>query len=141
MQGATFDTDTLRLMTLFENTTHVNVKDCVTDDEGSCIYFVVEEGKVGSAIGKNGMNVKNVEHVVKKSVKVFGFSDDLKIFVKNLIPQANDIEIKNGEDTTTVEIKVDAGNKAMVIGREKKNIRLFKELLRRSHNVGEIIVR
>ena len=139
--SAIFDTDTLRLMTLFENTTPVMVKDCVVDDEGNCIYFVVEEGKVGNAIGKNGTNVKNVEHVVKKSVKVFGFSDDLKVFVKNLIPQANSIEVKEDGEGKTIEIKVDAGNKAVVIGREKKNIRLFKELLRRSHNVGEIIVR
>ena len=110
-------------------------------EDGLSIYFVVEEGKVGNAIGKNGSNVKNVEHVVKKNVKIFGFSDDLKTFVKNLIPQASSIEVKEEDGSKTVEIKVDAGSKAIVIGREKRHIRLFKELLRRSHNVSDVIVR
>ena len=139
MAGATFDTDTLRLMTLFENMTRAAPKDCIVD--GNSVYFVVEEGKGGAAIGKNGSNVKRVEAAIKKDVKIFVFSSSLETFVKNMIPQANGVSVKAAEGGTIVEIKVDRGSKAMVIGRDGKNIKLFKELLRRNHNVDDLVVR
>lgn len=141
MSGATFDTETLRLMTLFENVTHASPKDCIVDEANNCIYFVVQEGKAGAAIGKNGSNVKHVEALVKKDVKIFEFSNDLATFVKNLIPQVNDVTVKNENDQKIVEIKVDRGSKAIIIGREGKNIKLFKELLQRNHNVNDLLIR
>lgn len=141
MSGATFDTDTIRLMTLFENVTHTTLKDCIVDMPGNCVYFVVEEGKAGAAIGKNGTNVKHVESMIKKDVKIFEFSADLERFVRNLIPQANEVAVKHEGEETRVEIRVDRGSKAMIIGRDGKNIKLFKELLERNHKVGDLIVR
>lgn len=141
MSGATFDTDTLRLMTLFENITHTSLKDCIADENGKCVYFVVQEGKAGAAIGKNGSNVKHVESVIKKNVKIFEFSKDLSTFVKNLIPQANGVNVKTENGETKVEIKVDRSNKAIIIGRDGKNIKIFKELLQRNHKVNDLLIR
>ena len=134
-----FDTETIRLINFFENFTGVSVRDCLVDCD--CIYFIVEEGKVGIAIGKNGSSVKNIERMIKKNIKLFEFSRDLKIFIKKLIPQANDVKIKNDNDRIVVEIKVEKKDKALVIGRDGRNIKVFKELLQRSHNVNELLVR
>jgi len=141
MQSATFDTDTLRLMALFENMTHAAPKDCIVDQDGGCVYFVVRQGDVGAAIGKNGSNVKHVEAVIKKSVKIFEYSDDLETFVKNLIPQSNEVAVKVADGVTAVEVRVERGSKAVVIGRDGRNIKLFKELLQRNHNVNDLVVR
>lgn len=141
MSGATFDTETLRLMNLFESITHAATKDCVVDADKNCIYFVVGEGEAGAAIGKNGNNVKRVEAVMKKDVKIFEFSRDLETFVRNLIPQANGVSVRNGEGGAVVEVRVDSASKAITIGRERRNVKLFKELLRRNHNVSDLIVR
>ncbi len=142
MSGATFDTDTLRLMTVFENVTHAGIKDCIVDPTNNSVYFVVQQGSVGAAIGKNGSNVKHVESMIKRDVKIFEFSKDLETFVKNLIPQANEVKIAKSEERgTVVEIRVDRGSKAVVIGRDGRNIKLFKELLQRNHNVGDLVVR
>ena len=46
----TFDTDTIRLITLFENITHAPVKDCLVDKDANTIYFIVEEGNIVVAI-------------------------------------------------------------------------------------------
>ena len=134
-----FDTETIRLINFFENFTGVPVRDCLVDCD--CIYFIVEEGKVGIAIGKNGSSVKNVERLVKKNIKLFEFSKDLKVFIKKLIPQVNDIKIKIENEKIVVEIKVEKKDKALVIGRDGKNIKVFKELLQRSHNVNDLLVR
>ncbi len=141
MSGATYDTDTLRLMTVFENMTHTSPKDCIVDGENNCVYFVVQEGKAGAAIGKNGTNVKHVQSAIKKDIKIFEFSSDIKTFVKNIIPQANDIDVREENGEKIVQIKVDRGSKAMIIGRDGRNIKLFKELLQRNHNVNDLMVR
>jgi N utilization substance protein A len=53
----TFDTETIRMITLFENITGAPVKDCLIEE--NTLYLVVDEGKVGIAIGKNGNSVKH----------------------------------------------------------------------------------
>lgn len=137
----TFDTETIRLITLFENVTGAPIKDCLIDDIANTVYFIVEEGKVGIAIGKNGNSVKNVEKLIKKNIKIFEFSKDLVTFVKKLIPQVIRVKIKNESGRTVIEILVDKKDKALVIGRDGKNLRLYKELLERSHSVNDLVVR
>lgn len=136
----TFNTESIRLITLFENLTGTVVKDCIIDDLNNTVYFVIEEGKIGMAIGKNGSSVKNVENLIKKNIKIFEFSKDLNSFIKKLIPQSADIKIKN-EGKVIVEIKVDKKDRAVVIGRDGKNLKLYKELLERNHGVEELVVR
>ena len=136
----TLNTESIGMITLFENLTGTMVKDCIIDNVTNTVYFVIEEGKVGIAIGKNGSCVKNVERLIKKNVKIFEFSGDLGSFIKNLIPQASDVRIKNGEGIM-VEVRVDKKDKAIVIGREGKNLKLFKELLKRNHGVTELVIR
>jgi len=134
-----FDTETIRLMNLFENVTGAPVKDCVVN--GDVVYYVVDEGKVGIAIGKNGASVRHAERMIGKTVKLFEFSSELARFVRNLIPQANEVKVRNENDEVIVEIKVDKKNRAMVIGRDRKNLNLSKELLQRSYNINDLIIK
>jgi len=126
-------------MTLFENITGAPVKDCITDN--NIVYFVVEEGKIGIAIGKNGNSVRRAEKKIGKIIKIFEFSNDLVKFVKNLIPQALEIKVKNEYDKTIVEVMVEKRDRALVIGRDGRNLNLIKQLLRRTHNVNDLIIR
>jgi N utilization substance protein A len=134
-----FDTEMIRLMTLFENLTGVPVKDCLIEE--NVVYFLVNEENVGIAIGKNGNSVKNVENVINKTVKIFGFSNDLNKFVKNLIPKAIDVKINNQEGKIIVEVSVEKSDRPVVIGREGKNLKILKEFLKRNHNVDDLIIR
>jgi N utilization substance protein A len=134
-----FDTETIRLMTLFENLTGVPAKDCLVEE--NVVYFLVDEENVGMAIGKNGNSVKNVENVINKTVKIFGFSNDLNKFVKNLVPKATDIKIIDQEGKKIVEVSIEKSDRPIVIGREGKNLKILKELLKRNHNVDDLIIR
>lgn len=134
-----FDTETIRLMTLFENVTGAPVKDCITDN--NIVYFVIEEGKVGIAIGKNGNSVKHAERMIGKTIKIYEFSNELSHFVKHLIPQATEVKIRNESEKKVVEIKVEKKDRALVIGRDGKNLNLFKQLLQRTYGINDLIVR
>lgn len=134
-----FTTETIRLLTIFENITNVPVRDCFISNE--IIYYVVEEGKIGLAIGKNGASIKNVERILGKKVKVYEYSHDLMKFIKNLIPQSREVKIINEDGKRIVEIRVNKNNRGFVIGRGGEKIKIYKEILRRVHNVSEIRVK
>ena len=135
----TFNTETIRLLTLFENMTNAPVRDCFTN--GEVVYFIVEEGKIGLAIGKNGNSIKNVEKVVGKKIKVFEYSRKPDKFVKNLIPQCKEINLVYENDLIKIEIKVGRNDKGFVIGRGGEKIKIYKEILRRVHNISDIEVK
>ena len=137
----TLDTETIRLITLFENLTGAGVKDCLVDDSNSVVYFVIDEGEVGRAIGKNGSSVKNTERLIKKVVKIFEFSGNVEKFIRNLIPQINSLKLKTENGRNVVDVWVDKKDKAAVIGRDGKNLKIYKELLQRNHAISEIKVR
>jgi len=134
-----FDTETIRLITLFENLTGAPVKDCIQDDSTNTVCFMIEEGKTGIAIGKNGNNVKNAERIMGKNIKIFEFSNDLITFIKNLIPHA--LEIKINEEENIVELKVEKSEKGLIIGRDEKNLKLYKEIIQRNFNLKDLKVK
>ena len=57
-QSIKLTTDQIRLMSLFQNVTKATARDCVEDEIQDKIIFVVQEGKMGLAIGKGGSNIK-----------------------------------------------------------------------------------
>ncbi len=131
--------ETIRLLNLFENITKVHVKDCFVDEDD--VYFIVEEGKIGLAIGRGGSSIKNVEKSIEKNVKVFEYSPNLVEFVKNLIPQAKEVTVINNTDSVEIEIKVDKSDKGYVIGRGGEKIKIYREILKRVHNVSDLRVK
>lgn len=137
----TFDTDTIRLITLFENITHAPVKDCLVDSDTNTIYFIVEEGKIGVAIGKNGNSVRHAERVIGKTIKIFEFSKDIVSFVKKAIPQATAIKVRDENGKTTVEVRVKKKSRPLVIGRGGRNLRIYKELFKRNYKVDDLSIR
>lgn len=134
-----FDTEEIRMISLFESLTKVPIKDCILNENLIC--FVVEEGKMGMAIGRNGSKVKRIERMIGKNIKLFEFSNDLPTFVKNIIPQAKAVKIRNESEKVIVEVKVEKKNRAIVIGRDKKNLNFYKKLLQRSYKIDDLIIR
>lgn len=134
-----FTTKTIRLLTLFENITNVGVKDCFENEDS--VYYVVEEGKIGLAIGKGGNSIKHVEKAIGKRVKVYEYSSDPIEFIKNLIPMSKDIKIFEESGKIIAEIKVNKQDRGYIIGRNREKIKIFKEILKRIHNISDLKVR
>lgn len=129
------DTERIRAMAAFEKLTKVPVRDCIMVEDYA--YFLVQEGKIGLAIGKNGAGIRDVRSVLGKQVKVFEYSDNAEQMIKNLIPGAKSIEISNG--SATVSIPPDA--RSSVIGRNGNNIKTIREFLERNSGIKNFRLR
>lgn len=135
----TLDMETIQLMNFFENSTNVKLKDCLV--KNGCIYFVTYENQAQLAIGKNGSTIKKMEWELRKSIRVFEYSSDLKTFVHNLVPKANEVSINGENGNVVVDIRVSKADRAFVIGRDGKNLSLVREILQRNMHIKDIVVR
>jgi len=118
--------DTIHQITVFEKTTRAKIKDCI-EKEGSLI-FIVEEGNVQKALGKDQIHLKKLTYLFKKPIKIIGFQKDPAKFVRNLLYPLKVQEILQKENRiiiTTGDTKI----KGRVFGREKTNLKWMKELL------------
>ena len=128
-------TQNIRDIALFERMTKVHVKDCIRGD--SCVYFMIEPGKSGLAIGKNGTIAKSVGRALGKPVKIFEFASDLETMLRSMIPSLKGVEI-NGESVT---VSIPPGDRSVVIGRNGQNIKAMKEFLKRHFKIKYLRLR
>lgn len=130
----TFDTEAIKIISLFQSVTGANVKDCAeTEDE---MFFVVGEGEYGLAVGKDGSKIKHAENIFKKSIKIFEYSPDLEQFIKNLIPEHQSISIKD----RSVRVKIKPGERAKVIGKGGARVKVIATFLARLHEIADFKV-
>ena len=148
MNRIKYDSDSMKLMTLFESMTGAKVKDCIANDRharlagdslANSLIFVIEENEMGKAIGKNGVNIKRMENMLKKKIKLIEFSSDVLQFVKNVIYPIEVSEIVREDNVIKIHGK-DTGTKAMLIGRERQNINHLSDIVKRYFDIREIKV-
>lgn len=135
------DADTLRLMTLFENVTGAQVKDCLEEEDR--LVFVVAEGEVGKAIGKQAANLHKLRDILKKEVEVIGWAGERERFLANLFHRykVEKIEFEERRDgTVKAKVRVDPREKGRAIGREGRNIKMARTLAKRHHGVDDVSV-
>ena len=140
MATATYDTEMIRTLSMFESLTDVEARDCMMKEDEA--YFIVPEGKAGMAIGKGGKVVKKVQNQLGKDVKIFEYKDNLGAFVNNLVPvDIRSLDIENEDGDKEVEIKVSNDNKGRLVGKDGENIDSIRDILKRTHNVDEVTVK
>ena len=136
MNKIKYDSDLIRLITLFESMTGAKVKDCIPNEK---LVFVVEENEMCKAIGRNGSNIRRIENKLKKRIKLVEFNNDVLQFMKNFIYPIEVEDVKQEGRRITIYEK-DTGTKAMLIGRERQNINHISDIVKRYFDVEEIKV-
>lgn len=133
-----FDTETIRAISVFEELTNVEVRDCIINEEGA--YFVVDEGKMGLAIGKQGKTIAKVQDKLDKKVSVYEYSRNVKDFIKNLVPvDVDHVEVEDEGDRKVAKIRAD-DNRSRIVGKGGKNIQIIKRFLKKEFDIEEIDV-
>lgn len=130
-----FDMQTIGLINTFENYTKVAVLDCVFDEQS--VYFLVENGKAGMAIGKNGKNIKKIQSVLKKQIKVFEYDKEPKKFIENMMPSESSVKVEDNKANVNIDPKV----KGKTIGRMGCNIKKIRNLLERNSKIKKLDIK
>ena len=136
-------TDQMKLMSLFQNVTGATARDCIEDEKQDRVIFVVNQGKMGLAIGKGGSTIKNLQNVVKRNVELVEYSEDPIEFLKNMLnPKLiSEVTIKARLDGSKQAIvMVDAKKKGIVVGREGRNAEKARLLAKRYFQISSVLI-
>lgn len=126
-----FDQALIGYINLFESITRTNVKDCFNNGK---LTFIVDQGQIGKAIGIKAQNIKRVEKMLKKRIRVVEFNSDVKQFIKNLIYPLKPKEVQEEENIITI-VAEDIKMRGQLIGRDKRNIKNLQEVVNKYFNV------
>ena len=125
----------IQSINFFQSLTGSAVVDCLTEEDE--MYFVVGAGQYGLSVGKGGEKIKRAEHMFKKSIRIIEYSPDVKQFIKNVIPEAQEIVVKDDG----IEVHVRQQDRAKVIGRGGKKIKIINRFLERLFDAGSVKVK
>jgi N utilization substance protein A len=142
-QSIKLTTDELRLMSLFQSRTKVTARDCLDDQKYDRIIFVVNEGNMGLAIGKNGSNIKALSNILKRNIELVEFFDDPSKFLKHVFNSKfiNEIKLTEKVDGSSQAIVlVDASKKGLVVGREGRNAERARLLAKRYFDISSVLI-
>ena len=126
----------MKIISIFESITGAKLKDCILNER---LVFIVEENEIGKAIGKRGINIKRLENMLKKKIRVVEFNHDILQFIKNLLYPLQIANIENNDGLITIT-GPDTKTKALIIGRNKQNLNNLIEVVKRYFNVKDIKV-
>lgn len=126
----------IKYITMFEKKTGATVKDCITADDD--LTFIVKEGDMGLAIGKNGVIINKIKKEMKKEIHIYEHSNKPDQFIKNLFYPINieKVEIEG----KSARIHLDPGDKKRAIGRGGKKIKNVKDIAKRHLGIEEILI-
>jgi len=142
-QEIKLSSDELKLIGLFQKITRATARDVVDDEKLNRLIFVVNEGKMGLAIGKGGANIKNLQNIIKKPVELVEYAPEPEAFLKNMLNPKFILSIKFSErldGSTQAEIIVNAEKKGVVVGREGRHAEKARLLARRYFNISKILI-
>ena len=126
-----YDINLMKYISLFESLTGAKLKDCVAND---VIMFIVQENEMGRAIGKKGANIRRIEGLLKKKIKLVEYNENVLQFIENLIKPIKAKEITNEEDVVNIYAE-DTKTKGMLIGRDRNKINSINEIVKRYFKV------
>ncbi|MEK6907418.1 MAG: NusA-like transcription termination signal-binding factor [Nanoarchaeota archaeon] len=126
-----FDKDKIQKITLFENLTRSKVKGMLEDEK---LIIIVEHGELGKAIGSKGKNIKMIENMMHKRLRIIEFNENPVNFINNFIYpiKVESITLNNN----VIEIKAnDRKTKGLLIGRERRNFNELSDLVKEYFNL------
>jgi N utilization substance protein A len=141
--GIKITADEMRYIALFENVSGASVKDCIVDEEGGRVIFIVNPGQVGVAIGKAGRNIHTLEKMTGKKQEIIEYSDDPAQFIKNALKPAVVKEVRVSERTDGKKIAVVTvapKDKGVAIGKNGKNAERLRMLAKRYFNIQNVSI-
>lgn len=133
----------LRYLSIFQDLTDALAYRCIIDEESNRLIFLVKPEDVGKAIGRRGSKIRILSEIFKKKVEVVPYSEDLETMIKNLFPgvRIENIQINERGGQKVVVLRIQEEDKGRAIGREGRNIKRARLVLKRLFDVSNVVIR
>ena len=129
----------LEAIRMLEQGTGALAKDVVFTP--SAVVFVVKQGDLGKAIGRQGKNIWRLEKMFGRGVQFVEEATELRNFAANLFAPAQVLEVKQSNSAggkKMVFVKVDAKNKGLAIGAKGEKINRARTMLQRHFGIDDV---
>jgi len=123
-----YDIQALQRMTHFEKVTHSRLKDLVETE--TKMFFVIENGQLRKALGPQMKNVKRLEELFKKKIKIIEFDSLVTKFVVNVLAPLKVVDIKEDNGIITIT-GPDQKTKGLMIGARAANLRMYESIVQK----------
>jgi len=135
----TISDEARRYIGAFEDVTGAPARDCLVEDGGDRLVFLVAPGEMATAIGQDGETVRRLEERLDAEVRLVEDADDAAAFVANALAPAvvHNVTISEN-DTTVAYVEVDDQDKGVAIGTEGRNIEVARRLAERHFDIADV---
>ncbi|MDS0256748.1 NusA-like transcription termination signal-binding factor [Thermoplasmatales archaeon AK] len=141
MKEVTIDNKIMGYIALFEKIGHVDLKECIENED--MVLFVVGEHRLSELFKRNQNIIAQLREKVNKHILVAEYSRDLLTYVRNLFFRfgVREIIITWKEGQTDILVAVDQNEVGKAIGKEGRNIKLFREAISRAFNIRSVNIK
>lgn len=114
---------------LFESVTKISTR--YTFIYNNTLFFCVLKKDLSKAIGKDAANVKKINFIAKKRVRILALpteEKDIKKFIESIVSpiEFSELEIKQNE----IILTAGSQSKAALLGREKRRLKEMEKIIR-----------
>ena len=123
----------LKYLSLFERVTGIFPSDYLLI--GESLAFLVDEGELGQAIGKNGKNVQQLKSMLRKKVLVIAGNGDASEMAKKFFSNVRVLDISYQPNAGLLIVSLDDRDRGIAIGKDGERIKIAKEIFMRKFNL------
>ena len=141
MKEVTIDNKIMGYIALFERIGRVELRECLENED--MVLFIVGERKLAELFKRNSNIISELKERVNKHILVAESSRDLVTYVKNLFFRfgVKEVIVTWKEGQTDILVAVDQGEIGKAIGKEGRNIKLFREAISRGFNIKSLNIK
>ena len=141
MKDIVVDNKIMGYIAIFERIAHTELKECLENEY--MIVFIVGEKKMAELFKRNPSFVSELKQKTNKHILVAEASHDLINFVRNIFFRlgVKEIQVNWKEGTTDVLVSVDPMEIGKAIGKEGRNIKLFRDTVQRFFNIRNLAIK
>ncbi|MCL5439562.1 MAG: NusA-like transcription termination signal-binding factor [Thermoplasmataceae archaeon] len=141
MKDIVVDNKIMGYIAIFEKIAHTELKECLENED--MIVFIVGEKKMAELFKRNPSFVSELKQKTNKHILVAEASHDLINFVRNIFFRlgVKEIQVNWKEGTTDVLVSVDPMEIGKAIGKEGRNIKLFRDTVQRFFNIRNLAIK
>jgi len=136
----TISNDELAFLNTLERATGAKANDVLATDD--CVTFIVQQGDLGKAIGKQGANLEHLRRAFGKNVELVEDSETLRGFLANVFRGVEFLSVEEKKDKAggrnVVFLKVSAKHKGKAIGRGGEKINRARALVKREFGYDDL---